>query len=83
MTRFLSDLDPYMSRALKFVVRELLKYRVFSVLDHFARIFTQMEEKVPGVLPPLGKALVQLAEYPFLYPNFVRHTSALGLSFFC
>ena len=62
ISRCLETLDPHTALLLKFTVKNLLESEHFDSLTHFADIFQSLEQKVPGLVPPLGLALCKLSQ---------------------
>ena len=57
----MKSLDPHMGLCVKYAIKMLLTSDTFAVLKPFVLSMEEIELQLPGFLPPLGKAVVKLA----------------------
>ena len=63
--RFMTSLDPHSKLVVKYVVSTLLEVDSFSTLQPFIKIFHDLEKAVPGFLPDMAKAVMELGQCDF------------------
>lgn len=61
MADFVAKMDPHSQLVVKYVVRSLLDRDCFTSLAPFVSIFKSLQSDVPGFLPPLASAIIELA----------------------